>query len=155
MGRTVFESFEDFEKNLGKEIGVTEYMQITQEQINMFADATLDYQWIHVDTKRAEKESPFGTTIAHGYLTLSLLKYFWDELVEVKNVKTMINYGIDKFKFREPVRVNDKVRVRLITHNAINLRGTTKVETKVRMELEGKKKPVFEGIVTFLFQFQQ
>jgi len=91
MGRTVFESFEDFEKNLGKEIGVTEYMQITQEQINMFADATLDYQWIHVDTKRAEKESPFGTTIAHGYLTLSLLKYFWDELVEVKNVKTMIN----------------------------------------------------------------
>ncbi len=154
MSKAIFTSFKDFEDKIGQEIGVTEYMEITQEQINMFADATLDHQWIHVDPERAEKESPFGTTIAHGYLTLSLLKHFWDEIIEVKNVKAMINYGIDKLKFGEPVTVGSKVRVRLSTHNAKNLRGTAKIETKVRMEIEGKKKPVFEGIVTFLFTFE-
>ncbi len=153
MSKTVFKCFADFENFVGKEIGVTSYLQITQEQINKFADATLDYQWIHTDEERAKTESPFGSTIAHGYLTISLLKYFWDDLVEVENVKTMINYGIENFKFGEPVTVNSKVRVRLTIHSAVNLRGISKVQTKVKMEIEGKKKTAFDGIVTFLFTF--
>ncbi|MBN2663106.1 MAG: MaoC family dehydratase [Bacteroidales bacterium] len=155
MSRTVFKNFQDFENYVGKEIGVSTYLQITQEQINKFADATLDHQWIHTEPERAKKESPFGTTIAHGYLTISLLKYFWDDLVEVQNVKAMINYGIEKFKFGEPVLVQSKVRVRLFIHSATNLRGICKVQTKVKMEIEGKQKPAFEGIVTFLFTFEK
>jgi len=154
MSKTVFKSFQDFEKYVGKEIGVSSYLTITQDQINKFADATIDHQWIHTEPERAEKESPFGATIAHGYLTISLLKYFWDDLVEVENVKTMINYGIDKFKFGEPVLVESKVRVRLSIHSAKDLRGVSRVQTKVKMEIEGKQKPAFEGLVTFLFIFE-
>ncbi len=153
MMKTVFNNFQDFENFVGKEIGVTDYFTITQEQINKFAEATIDFQWIHVDVERAKKESPFGNTIAHGYLTLSLLKYFWDQLVEVNNVKSMINYGIETFRFQEPVLVDSNVRVRLYIHSAVNLRGVIKVQNKVRMEIEGKTKPAFEGITTFLFQF--
>lgn len=153
MSKTVFRNFNDFENYVGKEIGTTSYLQITQEQINKFADATLDHQWIHTDVEKAKTESPFGTTIAHGYLTISLLKYFWDDIIEVENVKTMINYGIDNFKFGEPVTVNSKVRIRLSIHSAVNLRGISKIQTKVKMEIEDKKKPAFEGIVTFLFTF--
>ncbi len=154
MSKTIFNNFKDFENFVGKEIGVTNYLKITQEQINLFADATLDHQWIHTNPEKAKKESPYGTTIAHGYLTISLLKYFWDELVEVNNVDAMINYGIDKFKFGEPVLVDASVRVRLWIHSAINLRGIVKVQTKVKMEIKDKKKPAFEGILTFLFNFK-
>ncbi|MBN2892554.1 MAG: MaoC family dehydratase [Bacteroidales bacterium] len=153
MEKTVFGSFQDFENYIGKEVGVTDYLEITQDQINKFADATLDYQWIHTEPERAKIESPFGTTIAHGYLTLSLLKYFWDEIIDVQNVKVMINYGIESFRFGEPVLVNSKVRVRIFVHSAVNLRGTAKIQTKVKMEIEAKKKPAFEGVVTFLFTF--
>ena len=153
MSKTIFSSHQDFEDYLGKEVGVTEYHTITQEQINQFAEATIDHQWIHTDPERAKKESPFGTTIAHGYLTLSLLKYFWDEIIDVENVESMINYGIESLKFTEPVLVNSKVRVRISIHSVKDLRGISKIQNKVRMEIEGKKKPVYEGIVTFIFSF--
>lgn len=155
MSKTIFTSFEDFKNYEGKEVGVSSYLKIKQDQINKFADATFDHQWIHTEPERAKKESPFGDTIAHGYLTISLLKYFWDDLIEVHNVKTMINYGIDKFKFGEAVVVNSNVRVRLFIHSAQDLRGISRVQTKVKMEIEGKKKPAFEGIVTFLFTFEK
>lgn len=155
MGKKIFKCFQDFENHVGKEIGLTSYHKITQEQINKFADATLDHQWIHTDPERAKKESPFGATIAHGYLTISLLKYFWDDVIEVQNVASMINYGIDKFKFGEPVIVDSNVRVRLWVHSAVNLRGIIKVQMKVKMEIEGKKKPAFEGITSFLFNFEK
>ena len=154
MSRTIFESHQDFENFLGKEVGVTKYHKITQKQINLFAEATIDHQWIHTDPERAKKESPFGATIAHGYLTLSLLKYFWDELIFVDNVESMINYGIEKLKFTEPVLVDSNVRVRISIHSVKDLRGISKIQNKVRMEIEGKKKPVFEGIVTFIFSFK-
>ncbi len=153
MAQVIFKSYQDFEEYLGKEIGVSEYLQITQEQINQFADATLDQQWIHTDPERAKVESPFKTTIAHGYLTVSLLKHFWDDVVEVQNTKAVINYGIDQFKFGEHVAVNDKVRVRVSLHALNDLRGIAKLQLKVRMEIEEKKKPAFEGIVTFLYHF--
>lgn len=153
MAQVIIKNYQDFEKYVGKEIGLTSYLTITQEQINQFADATLDHQWIHTDPERAKKESPFGATIAHGYLTVSLLKYFWDDIVEVQNTKAVINYGIDKFKFGEAVKVGSNVRVRVSVNSLSDLRGIAKIQLKVIMEIEDKKKPAFEGLATFLYHF--
>jgi acyl dehydratase len=121
----IIKSHAEFELYLGKEIGVSDWHQITQEQINQFADATLDHQWIHVDTERAKTESPFKTTIAHGYLTLSLIPYFWKQVAEVQNLKMEVNYGIEQLKFQQPVLVNNEVRCRVGVKSIINLRGIT------------------------------
>lgn len=153
MAQVIIKNHQDFEKFAGKEIGLSSYLEVTQEQINQFANATLDQQWIHTDPERAKKESPFGSTIAHGYLTVSLLKYFWDDVVEVQNTKAVINYGIDKFKFGEPVLVNSKVRVRIFVESARDLRGISRIQLRVVMEIEGKEKPAFDGVVTFLYHF--
>ena len=103
MSKVIINSFHEFTALLGKNIGVSDYVELSQERINMFADATLDHQWIHVDTERAATESPFKTTIAHGYLTLSVLPYLWNQIIEVKNLKMMVNYGMDKMKFGQAV----------------------------------------------------
>ena len=95
MSKVILSSFQDFEPYIGKELGVSDYLTITQEQINTFADATLDHQWIHVDTEKAQAESPYKTTIAHGYLTVSLLPVLWAQIVEVRNTKLLVNYGIE------------------------------------------------------------
>lgn len=153
MAQVIIKCYEDFEKYAGKEIGVSSYLQITQQQINQFAEATLDHQWIHTDPERAKDESPFGATIAHGYLTVSLLKHFWDDVVEVQNTKAVINYGIDSFKFGEAVVVGSKVRVRISINSLANLRGIAKLQLRVVMEIEGKNKPAFDGLVTFLYHF--
>jgi len=150
----IIENHKEFESYLGKEVGVSKYMEVTQEQVNQFAEATIDHQWIHTDPERAKTESPFKATIAHGYLTVSLLKYFWDDIAEVRNVKAIINYGIDKFKFGEAVIVGSKVRVRVFLHAINDLRGISKVQLKVRMEIEDKKKPAYEGLITFLYHFE-
>lgn len=94
MNPIVISSHADFEQYVGKEIGVSDYIKITQDQINMFADATLDHQWIHVDEERCKNESPFKTTIAHGYLNLSVLPHLWEQIVDVQNSKLTVNYGI-------------------------------------------------------------
>ena len=91
MSKVIINSFSDFEKYIGQELGVSDYMTITQEQINKFAEATLDFQWIHVDTERAKIESPFKSTIAHGYLNLSVLPYLWDQIIQVNNLKLLVN----------------------------------------------------------------
>ena len=103
MEKVVINSYEDFEAYLGKEIGKSDWLDVPQERINLFADATLDHQWIHIDTERCKEESPFGQTIAHGYLTLSLLPYMWDQIIEVNNIKMLVNYGMDKMKFGQAV----------------------------------------------------
>ena len=154
MSKVKINSYKDFESFIGKKIGVTEYQKITQKQINMFADATLDHQWIHIDEERAKKESPFGTTIAHGYLTVSLLAYHWNSLVEVNNVKLQVNYGIDKLKFGQAVKVNDEVRVHVSLESLVNLRGIAKAILKVVMEIKDEKKPAFETLITFLYHFE-
>src|ERR1700740_3493228 len=107
----VIKSHAEFESYLGKEIGVSTWHKIAQEQINNFADATLDHQWIHTDPERAKTESPFKATIAHGYLTVSLLPYFWHQIADVRNLKMQINYGIDNIKFAQPVVVDSQVRL--------------------------------------------
>jgi acyl dehydratase len=153
MGKVIINSHEEFEKYLGKEIGASEFLTITQEQINMFADATLDHQWIHIDPERAKKESPFKNTIAHGYLTLSLLAYFWDSIVDVRNIKMLVNYGIDKLKFHQAVVVNNAIRARVWLNEIKNLRGITRAQMKIIVEIQGNEKPAYETYVTFLYHF--
>src|SRR3982750_2182574 len=134
MGKLIINSHEEFERYLGKELGVSDYIRISQNQINMFADSTLDHQWIHTDPQRAA-ETAFKSTIAHGYLTLSLVPHLWDEITEFHNVKMMINYGIEKLKFNQPVLVNSDVRLRASLHAIANLRGVTKFEVEVSLEI--------------------
>lgn len=153
MEKVIINSYEEFEQYLGKEIGVSEYMEITQERINQFADATLDHQWIHVDTERAKVESPFHSTIAHGYLTLSLLPYLWNQIIEVGNLKMMINYGLDKMKFGQAVLPGQRVRLSVGLHSLQNLRGVAKAEIKFAIEIEGERKKALEGIAIFLYYF--
>ncbi|MDR3706171.1 MAG: MaoC family dehydratase [Paludibacteraceae bacterium] len=153
MSKLIIRNFEDLEALIGKELGVSDYHEFTQEQINKFADATLDHQWIHTDVEKAKKESPFGNTIAHGYLTLSILPYLWTQIIEVQNLKLQVNYGIEKFKFNQPVLVNSKVRLVAKLVSAVNLRGITRANIGVKLEIDGNKKPAYEGEVVFLYHF--
>ena len=153
MGKLVIRSHEEFEKYVGQELGVSEYMTITQEQINKFADATFDHQWIHVDEERAKTEGAFGSTIAHGYLTLSLLAYMWDQIIQVENIKMLVNYGIESFRFNQPVLVNSRIRTRVVLKSVTNLRGISKIQLNVTMEIEGNRKSAYEGTITFLYHF--
>lgn len=154
MSKLIINSFEEFEKQIGENLGVSDYLKITQEQINMFADATLDHQWIHVDVERAKTESVFKSTIAHGYLTLSLLPHLWDQIVEVRNLKMMINYGIEKLKFNQPVLVEDQIRLKVKLDSVKNLRGTVKAEMNVVIEIKDSSKNALEGTLIFLYHFE-
>lgn len=154
MERRIINNYAEFEALLGKVIGVSEYITITQEQINKFAEATLDYQWIHTDPERAAIESPFKTTIAHGYLTLSMLTYLWFNVVDIRNVKMVVNYGIENLKFQQPVLVNDRIRATVSLADIKNLRGVTKVQVKIVVDIEGQKKPAYETLANFLYHFE-
>ncbi len=153
MSKLVVNSFEEFKQHIGQVIGTSDYLKITQKQIDTFADATLDHQWIHTDPERAAKEGQFGSTIAHGYLTLSIIPYHWNQIIQVNNLKMMINYGIESLKFNQPVKVNDEVRMTATLKSAINLRGTIKVEVVTTMEIKGNPKPAFTVTVIFLYHF--
>lgn len=147
-------SYEEFAAHLGEQIGVSDWLEITQDRVNLFADATLDHQWIHVDTERAAKESPYKGTIAHGYLTVSLLPYFWQQLIEVNNIKMMVNYEMDKMRFGQAVRVGSKVRMVASLNNIENLQGICKAQIKFAIEIEGQRKHALEGLATFLYYFK-
>lgn len=153
MSKVIINSFEEFEQFVGKEIGTSDYLKITQDQINLFADATLDHQWIHVDTEKAKTESPFGATIAHGYLTLSLLPHLWNQVVEVRNIKLLVNYGIEKLKFNQAVVVDSEIRLKAELISLVNLRGIAKAEIKVTLEIKDSKKNALEATVLFLYHF--
>lgn len=154
MAKMIIKSFDELEALKGNEIGKSEYHTITQEQINKFADATLDHQWIHTDPERAKAESPFGNTIAHGYLTVAMLAYLWEQIVEVQNIKLQVNYGIEKLKFNQAVLVNSKVRLVAKVNEVKDLRGVTKANIGVALEIEGNKKAAFEGEIIFLYHFK-
>jgi acyl dehydratase len=155
MKKTIINNYDEFASYLGREIGVSEFIPITQEQIDKFADATLDYQWIHTDPERAASESPFKSTIAHGYLTVSMLTYLWYSIVDVRNVKMIVNYGIEKLRFQQPVLVNDKIRAKVSLDDIKDLRGIAKVTVKIIVEIEGQRKPAYDALVTFLYHFEQ
>ncbi len=153
MSKVIINSYQDFEQYVGKELGVSDYLKITQERINLFAEATLDYQWIHVDVERAKVESPFKSTIAHGYLMVSILPYLWDQIIEVNNIKMLINYGIEKLKFNQPVVADNEVRLRVKLDSLVNLRGIAKAEIKVVLEIKDSPKSALEETVIFLYHF--
>ena len=146
-------SYEEFEKYLGQQLGTSEWLEVDQQRINLFADATLDHQWIHVDEERA-KNGPFGQTIVHGYLTLSLLPYLWEQIIEVNNLKMMVNYGMDKMKFGQGVKSGEHVRLVADLYAIENLRGIAKVQIKFAIEIKESPKKALTGIATFLYYFE-
>jgi len=153
MSVVIINSFDEYKAFEGKVIGTSEYLKISQDQIGQFADATLDHQWIHLDKERAEKESPFKSTIAHGYLTLSLLPYLWEQIAEVRNNKMMVNYGIENFKFVKPVLVDSEIRLVASLKSIVDLRGTSKAVLNVTIEIKGERKPAAQGDIIFLYTF--
>ena len=146
-------SYEEFAAHLGQELGTSDWLEVDQDRVNMFADATLDHQWIHVDIERATAESPYKGTIVHGYLTLSLLPYFWEQIIKVNNLKMLVNYGMDKMKFGQAVPVGSRLRMVTKLHEITNLRGICKASIQFKIEIEGQRKPALEGIATFLYYF--
>jgi len=155
MSKLVIGSHAEFAKHIGKELGVSEYLKIEQGRVNDFAEATIDHQWIHTDPERAKKEGAFGGTIAHGYLTLSLLPYLWEQIADIRNIKMMINYGIEKLKFNKAVLVGDEVRLKVNLTSLLDLRGITKCQLNVVLEIKDQKKPAFTGELIFLYHFNQ
>ncbi|UII24444.1 MaoC family dehydratase [Fulvivirga maritima] len=154
MEKVIINNHAEFEEFIGKEIGVSDYLKINQEQINQFAEATLDPQWIHIDPKRAATESPFKSTIAHGYLTVAVAPYLWKQIAEFRNVKMMINYGIEKLRFNQPVLVDSEVRLVAKLESLANLRGVSKAQLHVTLEIKGNPKPAFTGLLVFLYHFE-
>ena len=154
MEKLIVNNYEELASYLGKKLGESEWLEVNQERINLFADATLDHQWIHVDAERAAKESAYKTTIAHGYLTLSLLPYLWSQIIEVNNIKMLVNYGMDKMRFGQPVVTGSKVRLVTKLQAISNLRGICKAEIEFKIEIEGQRKPALEGVATFLYYFE-
>jgi acyl dehydratase len=137
----IFEKISDLQSLVGQELGVSEWMTVTQERINKFADATGDHQWIHLDAERA-KEGPFGTTIAHGFLTLSLLPEMTASAFRVTETKMGVNYGLNKVRFPSPVPVNSRLRGRFKLIEYIPLEGGAQMTVECTMEREGSTKPV-------------
>lgn len=154
MSKLVINSYAEFAEHVGQPLGVSDWIEVGQERIDLFADATLDHQWIHVDVSRAERESPYKSTIAHGYLTLSLLPHLWDEIIEVRNLRMLVNYGMDKMRFGQPVLSGSSVRLVADLQSIANLRGVCKAEVKFRMEIKDARKPALEGVATFLYYFE-
>jgi acyl dehydratase len=138
---TVFTTPADLKTAIGKHLGYSQWLEITQERINLFADATGDHQWIHVDPERA-KTGPFGACIAHGYLTLSLVNMFLPEIVEVRGIRMGVNYGADKVRFPAPVTVGSRIRGSGELVNAEDVKGgAVQATIRVTVEVEGKDRP--------------
>jgi len=149
MSNTVV-NFEDLPGLVGKDLGYTDYREITQAQINTFADATDDHQWIHTDVEKA-KDGPFGAPIAHGFLTLSLVIPLWSELFDVEGVKTKVNYGLDRVRFTNPVKAGSKVRMHSTISEVTEVKGGVQIKTNNTIEIEGEERPAV--IAEFLARF--
>ncbi|MCH7822072.1 MAG: MaoC family dehydratase [Proteobacteria bacterium] len=137
----VISSVEDAKALEGEEIGLSDWVVIDQTRIDQFAEATGDYQWIHVDTERAARELPDGKTIAHGYLTLALIPALTGKFVQVENVTRAINFGVNKVRFYTPVPAGARVRARATVLQARRRAGALLLTCEVRIEVEGERKP--------------
>ena len=146
-----FSGLEELVAAAGSQLGPTDWLEVTQERVNLFADATDDHQWIHVDPERAAG-GPFGTTIAHGLLTLSLLPHFTSQMYTVDNIAMAINYGYNKVRFITPVKVGAKIRARAEIAKVDQLDGAVQATLTTTVEIEGSDKPaaVAESIVRFI-----
>jgi len=146
-----FSGLDEFVAAEGGQLGPTDWLEVTQERVNLFADATDDHQWIHVDPQRAAN-GPFGGSIAHGLLTLSLLPHFTSQMYTVGNIAMAINYGYDKVRFITPVKVGAKIRARAEIAKVDQLEGAVQAILTTTVEIEGSDKPaaVAESIVRFI-----
>ena len=135
-------SLDELKALVGQEVAVSDWVQISQERVNQFAEATGDYQWIHLDVERCKRESPFGAPIAHGYLTLSLLPMLMQNSVRMSDVRMGVNYGLNKVRFPAPVPVGSKVRSRTTLLSVEDIEGGAQVTWLVTVEREGGDKPV-------------
>jgi acyl dehydratase len=152
LAALILDTPDSLKQFVGKEIGVSEWLTITQERITQFAEATEDRQWIHLDRGLAEKESPFGTTIAHGFLTLSLISRFMKEVIQVRSgVGMAINYGLNRVRFPSPVRAGSKIRARVTLLSVKEVPEAHEAVFSVIVEREGGEKPccVAESIVRY------
>ena len=142
MATHTIQGLDALKASVGKEAGVTDWHEITQEAINRFADATGDHQWIHIDRERAARESPFKTTVAHGFFTVSLLPMLVKEAVKVDvNSKLTVNYGFNKLRFVSPVPSGSRIRLR-VTPNAVkDVEGGVEIVWGIVVEVEGATKP--------------
>ena len=144
-------AFDEVKNLVGKSLGHSAWREITQEQVNTFADATDDHQWIHTDPERAA-EGPFGAPIAHGFLTLSLLIPMWSELFDVTGVRTKVNYGLDKVRFTSPVKVGSRIRMTVTITDVQEVKGNgLHLVADGTIEIEGEERPAV--VATFLGRF--
>lgn len=149
----VIKSIGDAKALEGSEVGLSEWVVIDQKRIDQFAEATGDYQWIHVDRDRAGRELPGGRTIAHGYLTLALIPALTSEFIKVENLTRALNFGCNKVRFYSPVPVGSRVRARAAVRQARIRAGALHLVSEVRIEVEGERKPacVAETIGMYFF----
>ena len=141
MPKITLHTLEELKQWVGKEVAVSDWLQVTQDRIDRFADATGDHQWIHVDPARAARESPFGSTIAHGYLTLSLLPHMMMETLDIQGGRMSINYGLDRVRFAAPVRAGDRIRARFSLAKLEDIAGGIQSAWHALLEIEGQHKP--------------
>jgi acyl dehydratase len=146
-----FSTFEEIEAAAGEEIGTTDWVEIDQDRVNAFADATGDHQWIHVDVERA-KDGPFGGTIAHGYLTLSLVPWLGSQVFALETPGAKLNYGVNKVRFPNPVRVGSRIRARVKINGVSDVSAGKQLTVGYTVEIEGQDKPacVAESVVLLL-----
>lgn len=149
----VIRSIDDAKALEGQEVGLSEWIVVDQHRVDQFAEATADYQWIHVDIERAAKEMPDGKTIAHGYLTLALIPALTGKFVEFKNLERAINFGLNKVRFYAPVPVGSKLRGRATVLQARKRAGALLLNSEVRVEVEGQRKPACIAETLGLFFF--
>ena len=141
MARTTVDGIEGVRALVGQHLGTSEWLEITQERVDQFADATGDHQWIHVDPERAAKESPFGGPIAHGYLTLSLLPMLASQIIQITGFRLTVNYGTEKVRFPAPVPVGSRVRGSAVLDAAEPIEGGLHILITLTVEIEGGSKP--------------
>jgi acyl dehydratase len=148
---TTVQGISGLKENIGQHLGYSDWVEITQDQVNLFADATGDHQWIHVDPERAKKESPFGGPIAHGYLTLSLGPRLMPEILRVEGISMGVNYGCSKVRFPSPVPVGAKLRLGAKLDNVEDIAGGAQVYMTFTFEVEGAPKPSCVAEIIFRY----
>ena len=149
MAQTTVDGVEGVQGLVGKQLGSSEWVTVTQEQVNLFADATGDHQWIHVDPERARAESPFGGPIAHGYLTLSLVPSLLPQIVDITGFRMGVNYGTEKVRFPAPVPVGSRIRATATMESATPFEGGIQMNMGVTIEVEGSAKPAMVATVVY------
>jgi acyl dehydratase len=152
MPPIVLENLQSLEDYVGREIATTDWLEVTQERIRQFAEATEDRQWIHIDPERAERESPYGTTIAHGFLTLSLLSFFIKQAIQIpRDVRLSVNYGLNRVRFPAPVRAGAEIRARVTVQSVKKLPDSVEATFGISVEAKAAAKPccVAEWIVRY------